>query len=51
MNTFHVILVLKNKEYWIEYATNILKSNKDKPPEVLLTDILTFDFKFDTILQ
>ena len=49
MNTFNCTLMLENKKEWLEYANNIVKSNKDKNLEELLEDILTFDFKFDVI--
>lgn len=45
----HCELVLLNKEEWLQHASKMIESNRDKNNEELLKDILTFDFKLGTV--
>ena len=49
MNTFYCELTLLNKEDWLQYATKILETNRNRNTDEILKDIVTFDFKFEVI--
>ena len=43
------ILKLVNENEWLQYATKLIRERGNKSDEELLKEILTFNFKFDTI--
>lgn len=45
----HCELVLLNKAEWLQHASKVIESNRDKNSEELLKDVLTSYFKFGTI--
>lgn len=45
------ILTLSNKDEWVQHITEIVNSRGEKSDEELLKEIVTFDFKFETILE
>lgn len=46
---FNCELVILNKTEWLQHASKMIESNRDKNNEELLKDILTFDFKLGTV--